>query len=99
MTEPKSYDQGVSDCWNYLYYELGMKDLADQMQEWIDQQQIMYHIAIVHSEEDYYESVASFKSYEDADAEFDGWREKLPHAWLDIVTSDQLAQGPVTIPE
>ena len=38
-TKPKTYDQGVADCWFYLYYELGMKDLADQMQEWIGQQQ------------------------------------------------------------
>jgi hypothetical protein len=28
-----TYDQGVSDCWSYLYYDLGMKDLADQMFE------------------------------------------------------------------
>ncbi len=28
-----TYEQGVNDCWSYLYYELGMKDLADQMLE------------------------------------------------------------------
>ncbi len=30
-----TYDQGVSDCWSYLYYDLGMKDLADEMLEHI----------------------------------------------------------------
>jgi len=59
----------------------------------------MYHIAIVHPEEDYFESVASFKSYDAADAEFDDWSEKLPHAWLEIVTPDKVAQGGVTVPD
>jgi len=27
------------DCWNYLYYELGMKDLADQMLDYVYEQQ------------------------------------------------------------
>jgi hypothetical protein len=42
MTEYKDlkpYDQAVSDCWSYLYYELGMKDLADEMHDWIYSQQ------------------------------------------------------------
>lgn len=39
MTETKTYDDGVSDCWNYLYYELGMKDLADEMFEFVHKQQ------------------------------------------------------------
>jgi hypothetical protein len=39
MTESKTYDQGVSDCWSYLYYELGLKDVADEMQDWIYNQQ------------------------------------------------------------
>lgn len=29
------YDRGVTDCWNYLYYELGMKDLADEMFDFV----------------------------------------------------------------
>jgi hypothetical protein len=37
--ETKTYDDGVSDCWNYLYYELGMKDLADQMFDYVSNQQ------------------------------------------------------------
>ena len=32
------YDQAVSDCWVYLYYELGMKDLANEMEEWVSSQ-------------------------------------------------------------
>jgi hypothetical protein len=47
MTEQKdklnqpylTYEQGVADCWNYLYYELGMKDLADQMFDYVSNQQ------------------------------------------------------------
>jgi len=39
MTETKTYDDGVSDCWDYLYYELGMKDLADEMFEFVHNQQ------------------------------------------------------------
>ena len=39
MTDSKTYEQGVSDCWDYLYYELGMKDLADEMYERIYTQQ------------------------------------------------------------
>jgi len=34
-----TYEQGVMDCWNYLYYELGMKDLADQMLDYVCNQQ------------------------------------------------------------
>jgi hypothetical protein len=34
-----TYEQGVMDCWNYLYYELGMKDLADQMLDYVCDQQ------------------------------------------------------------
>jgi hypothetical protein len=34
-----TYEQGVMDCWNYLYYELGMKDLADQMLDYVYEQQ------------------------------------------------------------
>ncbi len=34
-----TYDQGVSDCWSYLYYDLGMKDLADEMFDFIYNQQ------------------------------------------------------------
>jgi hypothetical protein len=47
MTEQKdklnqpylTYKQGVMDCWNYLYYEIGMKDLADQMLDYVCDQQ------------------------------------------------------------
>jgi hypothetical protein len=39
INEPKTYDQGVSDCWTYLYYELGMKDIAEEMYDWVVQQQ------------------------------------------------------------
>jgi|DEB0MinimDraft_6_1074348.scaffolds.fasta_scaffold158296_2 hypothetical protein len=47
MTEQKdkldqpylTYKQGVMDCWNYLYYELGMKDLADKMLDYVYEQQ------------------------------------------------------------
>ena len=39
MTESKTYDQGVDDCWNYLYYELGLKDVADEMYDRIYNQQ------------------------------------------------------------
>ena len=34
-----TYEQGVMDCWNYLYYEFGMKDLADQMLDYVSNQQ------------------------------------------------------------
>lgn len=34
-----TYKQGVMDCWYYLYYELGMKDLADQMLDCVYEQQ------------------------------------------------------------
>jgi len=33
-----AYDLAVTDCWAYLYYELGMKDLADEMLDWIPSQ-------------------------------------------------------------
>jgi len=47
MTEQKdklhqpylTYKQGVMDCWNYLYYELGMKDLAEEMLDYVSNQQ------------------------------------------------------------
>lgn len=46
MTEQKDklnqhyiYKQGLTDCWSYLYYELGMKDLADQMLDYVSNQQ------------------------------------------------------------
>ena len=47
MTEQKdklhqpylTYKQGVMDCWNYLYYELGMKDLAEKMLDYVSNQQ------------------------------------------------------------
>ena len=32
------YDLGVADCWAYLYYELGKKDLADEMDDWVSSQ-------------------------------------------------------------
>ena len=36
LSHPDSiYDQGVDDCWVYFYYELGMKDLAEEMRDWI----------------------------------------------------------------
>ncbi len=31
-----TYDQGVSDCWSYLYYDRRMKDLADEMLEHVN---------------------------------------------------------------
>jgi hypothetical protein len=34
-----TYKQGVMDCWNYLYYELGMKDLAEEMLDYVCDQQ------------------------------------------------------------
>jgi hypothetical protein len=37
--DSKPYDQAVSDCWSYLYYEIGMKDFADKMHDWIYSQQ------------------------------------------------------------
>jgi hypothetical protein len=30
-----TYKQGVMDCWNYLHYELGMKNLADEMLDYV----------------------------------------------------------------
>lgn len=38
-TKPKTYAEGVNDCWSYLYYELRMKDLADEMFDWVYNQQ------------------------------------------------------------
>ena len=32
--DSESYTLGVDDCWVYLYYELGMKDLAEEMRDW-----------------------------------------------------------------
>ena len=33
-----TYDQGVMDCWDYFYYELGMRDLADEMLDYVANQ-------------------------------------------------------------
>ena len=35
----KGFDRAASDCWAYLYYELGMKDLADEMDDWVRSRQ------------------------------------------------------------
>lgn len=51
-----------------------------------------YHIVNLHPYEDgYKEVVETFDYYEDADAKFDEWSERLPHAWLEIVPDDELA--------
>jgi len=53
---------------------------------------MVYHIVNVFPEYDYddndkqYEIIETFKSYESADAKFDEWSEKLPHAYLEIVS-------------
>lgn len=40
LTQPYlTYGQGVMDCWNYLYYGIGMKHLADQMLDYVSNQQ------------------------------------------------------------
>lgn len=49
-----------------------------------------YSIVNVHVEENYYEEVARFKNYDDADAKYDEWSEKLPHAWLEIVQTQTI---------
>ena len=38
LTDQAGYDQALGDCWAYLYYELGMKDLADEMHDWVSAQ-------------------------------------------------------------
>lgn len=44
-----------------------------------------YHIVNVIPENEGYEIIQTFASYEDADNKFDEWSEKLPHAFLEIV--------------
>jgi endonuclease YncB( thermonuclease family) len=33
------YNRAVTDCWNYLYYHRGMKDLAEEMYDFVHNQQ------------------------------------------------------------
>jgi len=36
LTQPHlTYGQGVTDCWIYLYCHRGMRDLADEMLEFV----------------------------------------------------------------
>ena len=52
----------------------------------------MYHIVNISPEYDYddrngnYEIIQSFDSYDAADDRFDYWSERLPHAFLEIVS-------------
>lgn len=52
----------------------------------------MFHIVNFFPEYDYddsngnYEIIETFASYDDADAKFDEWSERLPHASLQIVS-------------
>ena len=54
---------------------------------------MIYHIVNISPEYDYddndtsqYEIIETFASYDDADAKFDEWSERLPHAFLEIVS-------------
>ena len=42
---------------------------------------------IVNFCEEQLEIIKTFDSYEDADAAFDEYSERLPHAWLEIVST------------
>ena len=43
--------------------------------------------SIVNFCEEQMEIIKTFDSYEAADAAFDEWSERLPHAWLEIVST------------
>ena len=43
--------------------------------------------SIVSFHEEQLEIIKTFESYEDADAAFDEYSERLPHAWLEIVST------------